>query len=142
MQLGEIIRGFSEEAPANEALLACNDIVLVAQVGEAAGRFEETVGEYAAGAVRRFANLAVSEDWLALMNAIERADDPGLDCLTFECEGGGLRDLIASAIDRGIPVVIGVPERNLDAWRTFAGEFAVELLDRRGGVLRWLEGLL
>jgi len=59
-----------------------------------------------------------------------------------ECEGGGLRDLIASAIDRGIPVVIGVPERNLDAWRTFAGEFAVELLDRRGGVLRWLEGLL
>ena len=62
MQLGEIIRGFSEEAPANEALLACNDIVLFAQVGEAAGRFQETVGEYAAGAVRRFANLAVSED--------------------------------------------------------------------------------
>ena len=74
MQLGEIIRGFSEEAPANEALLACNDIVLFAQVGEAAGRFEETVGEYAAGAVRRFANLAVSEDWLGLMNVIERAE--------------------------------------------------------------------
>jgi hypothetical protein len=58
-----------------------------------------------------------------------------------ECEGGGLRDLIASAIDRGIPVVIGVPERTLDAWRSFAGEFAVELLDHRGEVLRWLEGL-
>ena len=50
---------------------------------EAAGRFEETVGEYAAGAVRRFANLAASEDWLGLMNVIERADDPGIDCLTF-----------------------------------------------------------
>jgi hypothetical protein len=83
MQLGEIIRGFSEEAAAGEALLACNDIVLFAEVGEAAGRFEETTGEYAAGAVRRFANLAVSEDWLALMNVIERADDPGIDCLTY-----------------------------------------------------------
>ena len=83
MQLGEIIRSFSEEAPASEALLACNDIVLFAQVGEAAGRYQETVGEYAAGAVRRFANLAVSEDWLGLMNVIERANDPGIDCLTY-----------------------------------------------------------
>ena len=49
-----------------------------------------------------------------------------------ECEGGGLRDLIASAIDRGIPVIIGVPERNLDAWRSFAGEFAIELRDDAG----------
>lgn len=58
-----------------------------------------------------------------------------------ECEGGGLRDLIASAIDRGIPVVIGVPERNLEAWRSFAGEFAVELSDHGGEVTRWLECL-
>jgi hypothetical protein len=83
MQLGEIIKSFSEEAPANEALLGCNDLVLVARVGEAAGRFEETVGEYAAGAVRRFANRAVSEDWLGLMNVIERADDPGRGCLIY-----------------------------------------------------------
>jgi hypothetical protein len=83
MQLGEIIRSFSEEAPANEALLACNDIVLFARVRDAAEHHEETTGEYAAGAVRRFANLAVSEDWLGLMNVIERADDPGIDCLTY-----------------------------------------------------------
>ena len=30
-----------------------------------------------------------------------------------ECDGGGLRDLIANAIDSEIPVVIGVPRRNL-----------------------------
>lgn len=83
MQLGEIIKSFSEEAPASEALLACNDIVLFARVGEAAGRFEETAGEYAAGAVRRFANMAISEDWLGLMNVVERADDPGLGCLAY-----------------------------------------------------------
>jgi hypothetical protein len=55
-----------------------------------------------------------------------------------ECEGGGLRDLIASAIDRGIPVIIGVPERNLAAWRSFAGDFAVELTGDAGDVERWL----
>ena len=42
MQLGEIIATFSEEAPASEALLACNDIVLFAQVSEVAARHDET----------------------------------------------------------------------------------------------------
>jgi hypothetical protein len=55
-----------------------------------------------------------------------------------ECEGGGLRDLIASAIDREIPVIIGVPERNLGAWRSFAGEFALELTDAADEVEQWL----
>lgn len=83
MQLGEIIRNFSDEAPATEALLACSDIVLFARVNETADRYEESVGEYAAGAVRRFANLAGSEDWLGLMNVLERPEDPGIGCLTY-----------------------------------------------------------
>jgi hypothetical protein len=37
MQLGEIIRVFSEEAPANEVLLACNDIVLLGRLPHADG---------------------------------------------------------------------------------------------------------
>ena len=57
-----------------------------------------------------------------------------------ECDGGGLRDLIASAIERGIPVIIGVPERNLEAWRSFAGEFATELPDDADQAMAWLEG--
>ena len=83
MQLGAIIRSFSEDTAASEALLACNDIVLFARVGEAANRYEESVGEYASGAVRRFANLAGSEDWLGLMNVVERTDDPGIGCLVY-----------------------------------------------------------
>ena len=59
-----------------------------------------------------------------------------------ECEGGGFRDLIASAIDRGIPVIIGVPERNLDAWRNFAGELSTELPNDAGDVTKWLEGVV
>ncbi|MGA7999093.1 MAG: DUF2478 domain-containing protein [Bradyrhizobium sp.] len=59
-----------------------------------------------------------------------------------ECDGGGLRDLIAGAIDRGIPVIIGVPERNLGPWRDFAGEFAVELPDDAIQIGKWLEATL
>jgi nucleoside-triphosphatase THEP1 len=56
-----------------------------------------------------------------------------------ECEGSGLRALIASAIDRGIPVIIAVPKRNLDAWQSFAGEFAIELPDNANQIAVWLE---
>ena len=82
MQLGDIIRSFSEDGTASEALLG-NDIVLFARVGVAANRYEETIGEYASGAVKRFANLAESEDWLGLMNVVERTDDPGTGCLVY-----------------------------------------------------------
>jgi hypothetical protein len=82
MQLGEIIRDFSDAARVDEALVACGDLALLARINGTADRFDETIGEYAAGAVRRSANLASSEDWLALMNVIERADDPGFNCLT------------------------------------------------------------
>ncbi len=97
MQLGEIIRKFSEETAATEALVACGDLTLLARVGDTAGQYEETVGEYAAGAVRRFANLASSEDWLGLMNVIERADDPGGRCLTHMLQWSLKRDEAASS---------------------------------------------
>jgi hypothetical protein len=97
MQLGEIIRNFSEEDTANEALLALGDLSLLARVGKSAEHHEETVGEYAAGAVRRFANLASSEDWLALMNAIERTDEPGRRCLTHMLHWSLRRDEAESA---------------------------------------------
>jgi Protein of unknown function (DUF2478) len=58
-----------------------------------------------------------------------------------ECKGGGLRDPIASAIDRGIAVMIGVPQRNLEAWRDFAGEFAIELPANTAEVERWVDRL-
>lgn len=42
-----------------------------------------------------------------------------------EAEGGGIRPLVAEALERGVPVLVAVPERNLDAWRDFAGELSV-----------------
>ena len=68
--------------------------------------------------------------------------EPGLLVLNkfgkAECEGKGTRDLIASAIVLEVPVVIGVPARNLEAWREFAGEFAVELRADFVEAMRWL----
>ncbi len=76
---------------------------------------------------------------------IEQAlqDEPDLLVLNkfgkVEAEGGGLLDPIAAAIDRGIPVIIGVPLRNLAAWRAFAGDLAVEFAADFGAVAEWLE---
>ena len=44
-----------------------------------------------------------------------------------EAEGGGLREAIADAIERGVPTIVFVPRRNLEAWRAFAGDFAIEI---------------
>ena len=44
-----------------------------------------------------------------------------------EAEGHGLRDTIADAIGRGVPTIVFVPRRNLEAWRYFAGDLATEI---------------
>ena len=43
-----------------------------------------------------------------------------------ECEGTGLRHLVAQAIEKNIPVIIGVPRNNLAAWRAFACDLSCE----------------
>ncbi len=57
-----------------------------------------------------------------------------------ECAGGGLLDLVASAMDRKITVVIGVPKSNLQSWRDFAGDLAIELSEDIREVEKWLDG--
>lgn len=43
-----------------------------------------------------------------------------------ECEGGGLRPLIVSAMEREVPTLVAVPSGNLAGWRAFAGDLAAE----------------
>lgn len=70
------------------------------------------------------------------------AGKPGLLVLNkfgkSEADGEGMRDLIAKALDGDIPVIIGVPERNLAAFREFAGELSLELPVDVAQVLSWL----
>jgi hypothetical protein len=86
-------------------------------------------------------------DVAALVEASMRVEgslekDPALLVLNkfgkVEADGGGMCDLMAKALERGIPVIIGVPARNLDAWRNFAGEFSVELSGDAGQIGEWL----
>lgn len=58
----------------------------------------------------------------------------------IEADGGGLRQAVAVAVDLGIPVLVGVPARNLDRWRAFAGPLAVELPPIDGAIADWLAG--
>jgi nucleoside-triphosphatase THEP1 len=60
----------------------------------------------------------------------------------IESEGGGLRGVIAEAVTRGIPVVIGVPMRNLDAWAAFACAFAEPVEPSAGSLRRWVSSRL
>ena len=76
MLLGTLLTNLRDEGNAAAALTALDDLVLLAQVQERAVRYDETPGEYAAGAVSRFAAAASDEEWLALMTAIEKSDDP------------------------------------------------------------------
>lgn len=57
----------------------------------------------------------------------------------IESEGRGLRHCIAKAICRDVPVLIGVPTRNLDAWNAFAGEFSVLTNEAAEDLRVWLQ---
>lgn len=56
----------------------------------------------------------------------------------IEADGGGLRQAVVEAVELGIPVLVGVPARNLDRWRAFAGSLAIELPADDVALSRWL----
>lgn len=43
-----------------------------------------------------------------------------------EAEGRGLRDALVDAVQLGVPVIVGVPFRNIEQWRIFAEGLAEE----------------
>ncbi len=81
MMLSHILRAFTEDSAADEALLAMGDLVFIASVEQESAFHGEARGEYVSGAVRRFARMAGDEDWLAVMNTLERSDKPAEDFL-------------------------------------------------------------
>jgi hypothetical protein len=43
-----------------------------------------------------------------------------------EAEGRGLRDALAQAVQLGVPIIVGVPFRNIEQWRIFSEGLAEE----------------
>ena len=91
-----------------------------------------------AGRGRGARGCQMDEDaMLQVVSRIERGlkENPELLMLNkfgkVEAEGAGMRDLIMQAVSMDIPVIVGVPTRNLHAWREFAGELSTELHNSR-----------
>lgn len=81
MLLGQVLEELSDEMVAAETLIALCDLPLVAEIEKVRHVFGETAPAYAAGAARRFVQQATDDDWLSLMTALDRTDDPGKACL-------------------------------------------------------------
>jgi nucleoside-triphosphatase THEP1 len=55
-----------------------------------------------------------------------------------EAEGRGLRDTLAQAVQLGVPVIVGVPFRNIEQWRNFAEGLAEECAIGSSRPYEWL----
>ncbi len=74
-RLGALLRHLEDEASAGAALHALGNLVLRPGRGHGrAARMTKTRGPMSPTEARRFASRASDEDWLGLMNAIERAE--------------------------------------------------------------------
>jgi hypothetical protein len=81
MLLSDILSRLEDDAEAAETLLGLGDLALMARLERAAAERGCALGEFAGAAVRRYAADASDEEWITLMGALGRADDPGAICL-------------------------------------------------------------
>jgi hypothetical protein len=87
-------------------------------------------------------DVGILTDIAEAVSSSLHADEPRLLIVNkfgkVEADGGGLREAIGDAVCLGIPVLVGVPMRNLDRWRAFAGACAVELPADAAAISSWL----
>lgn len=81
MLLGDLLARFSDKSIAVETVFGLGDLALVAKLSEQAEADGLTLGTYAASAVRRYAEEASDQEWVNLMGALGRAQDPGMVCM-------------------------------------------------------------
>ena len=81
MLLSDVIHSLDDEAVAAETVLGIGDVALLAALQGRAAAVGATLGEYAAWAVRTYADGASSDEWITLIGALGRAPDPGAECL-------------------------------------------------------------
>ena len=77
MLLGDLIARLFDETVAEEAILGLSDLALLAQLRARAEASKLDLGAYAEAAASRYASEASDEEWITLMGAMGRAQDPG-----------------------------------------------------------------
>jgi hypothetical protein len=83
MLLGDVLARFDDETIAVETIMQLGDLALTARLREQAEAEGLSLGAFAVSAVRRFATEASDEQWVTLMGALARAEDPGAACLRY-----------------------------------------------------------
>jgi hypothetical protein len=101
MLRGSIMAEFTDESRAELALVGLGDLVLLAAVEAERVRHDETLGEYVSGAAQRFARLASDEDWLGLMNSVEKSENPAASCLGTMVRWSVARDQAEAKLPEG-----------------------------------------
>ena len=81
MLLGDVIARLTDETTAAEAILDLGDLGLLAGMRARAEENGVALGAYAAWAVRTYADNASSDEWMTLIGALGRSEDPGVTCL-------------------------------------------------------------
>jgi hypothetical protein len=116
------------------------DMLLEELAGGGIVALAENRGKHARGCRLDVAGLTELAE--AVQSSLQ-ADEPRLLVVNkfgkIEADGGGLREAIADAVALGIPVLVGVPLRNLESWRAFAGDLATELVPDAAAIGRWLD---
>lgn len=122
---GVKLAGFVQHAKPRTGRARC-DMILEDLHSGARIEISEDRGPHARGCM-----LAV-EQLVRASAAAARALDEGPDLLVInkfgktEADGRGFRPLIAEALTRDIPMLIGVPRANLEKWRAFTDGFVSE----------------
>jgi hypothetical protein len=81
MLLGDLLARFDDESVATEAILSLGDLHLLTALRERADVDGLQLGTLAANAVERYTAEASDEEWITLMGALARSEDPGLTWL-------------------------------------------------------------
>lgn len=76
MVFGDLIARLPDEGVAEEALLNLTDLPLLAELRTRAEAEGLDLGAYTAAAVNRYASEAPDEEWVSLIGAMGRAEDP------------------------------------------------------------------
>lgn len=81
MLLGDMLARFEDETFATESIVALGDLALIQELRERAQAEGLSLGAFGVAAMRLYAANASDEEWVTLMGALGRAEDPGAVCL-------------------------------------------------------------
>ena len=77
MMLGDLVARLADETAVEETLFGLTDLALLADLRAQADASGLDLGPYAAAAASRYASDAPEEEWVTLIGAMSRSQDPG-----------------------------------------------------------------